>query len=200
MEQYIIKYSDKNIHWQDIPSLSIDNLQWTDPCSISAEAKLLWTNEDLHLRLRAYEENIRAENDGELAMTHEDSCLEFFFQPLLNDPRYLNFEFNPNSALFLGIGSGRHDLVRLLPLAGNEIFQAQTKYFDQGWEITFKIPFEFIQRFFADFIPKSGLEFRGNFYKCGDLTVHPHFITWNKIERQDPDFHVPEFFGKLVFE
>ena len=40
----------------------------------------------------------------------------------------------------------------------------------------------------------------GNFYKCGDETVQPHYYSWNPVELVDPDFHRSEFFGKLYFE
>ena len=39
-----------------------------------------------------------------------------------------------------------------------------------------------------------------NFYKCGDETNEPHFISWNPIDLPKPDFHVPQFFGELTFE
>ena len=39
---------------------------------------------------------------------------------------------------------------------------------------------------------------RGNFYKCGDKTAHPHFVSWNPVGTPSPDFHRPEFFGELL--
>jgi hypothetical protein len=41
---------------------------------------------------------------------------------------------------------------------------------------------------------------RANFYKCGDLTAHPHFLSWNPIDLPKPDFHRPEFFGTLTLK
>ena len=37
----------------------------------------------------------------------------------------------------------------------------------------------------------------GNFYKCGDATEMPHYLSWNPIQTERPDFHRPEFFGEL---
>ncbi|MBT5542155.1 MAG: hypothetical protein HOK34_04920, partial [Gammaproteobacteria bacterium] len=31
-------------------------------------------------------------------------------------------------------------------------------------------------------------------------TQKPHYLTWNPVETSNPDFHRPEFFGKLIFE
>ena len=39
-----------------------------------------------------------------------------------------------------------------------------------------------------------------NLYKCGDATVIPHYLTWNRVEVTDIDFHLPEFFGKLILK
>ena len=39
-----------------------------------------------------------------------------------------------------------------------------------------------------------------NFYKCGDETQKPHYLSWNPVKTSKPDFHRPEYFGKLIFE
>jgi len=36
----------------------------------------------------------------------------------------------------------------------------------------------------------------GNFYTC-DETIHPHFGTWSPVKAMMPDFHRPEYFGRL---
>ena len=30
---------------------------------------------------------------------------------------------------------------------------------------------------------------RANFYKCGDKTAHPHYVSWAPINTPQPDFH-----------
>jgi hypothetical protein len=47
---------------------------------------------------------------------------------------------------------------------------------------------------------EAGATLRANFYKCGDELQVPHFLSWNPIGVETPDFHRPEFFGKLVLE
>jgi hypothetical protein len=39
----------------------------------------------------------------------------------------------------------------------------------------------------------------GNFYKCADETISPHYLSWNPIDAPAPDFHRPEFFGEIHF-
>ena len=43
-----------------------------------------------------------------------------------------------------------------------------------------------------------GIHFRGNCYKCGDRTEHPHFLAWNPVHTPTPDFHRPEFLGEMI--
>ncbi|MDE6137165.1 MAG: hypothetical protein K2F97_06800, partial [Muribaculaceae bacterium] len=44
------------------------------------------------------------------------------------------------------------------------------------------------------------VEMRGNFYKCASATSQPHYLSWNPIDTPEPDFHRPEFFGKLILQ
>ena len=39
----------------------------------------------------------------------------------------------------------------------------------------------------------------GNFYKCADETMNPHFVSWSPIDLPEPNFHCPEFFGNIHF-
>ena len=101
--------------------------------------------------------------------------------------------------MYLGIGTGTHDLVRLLP-TDKDVFHPQVSIIPEGWEITYQVPISFIQRFFPDFIPASGKTIRANFYKCGDLTVQEHYLCWNMISENVISFHRPCDFGLLEFE
>ena len=37
------------------------------------------------------------------------------------------------------------------------------------------------------------------FYKCGDETEFKHRGMWNIINNPKPDFHLPEYFGNIIF-
>jgi len=45
----------------------------------------------------------------------------------------------------------------------------------------------------------KGKIFRANFYKCGDKLTVPHYVTWNPVGTENPDYHQPEHFGLLKF-
>ena len=68
----------------------------------------------------------------------------------------------------------------------------------QAWELTLVVP---VSSYFRHTLENlSGKTIRANFYKCGDKTSQPHFLSWNPIALPSPDFHCPAFFGELNFE
>lgn len=180
-------------------ALPLHPCSWTPDTDIRAQARILWGPDALHLKLSATERHIRALYVGRPHPVSEDSCLEFFFCPLPGDPRYFNFEFNPNAALYLGIGTGRHDLVRLLVQDEEALFRPRPFTFEGGWGITYRIPFSFVQSFFPGFSPAPGASLRCNFYKTGDKTPRPHYLSWSPVFGPVPDFHRPRDFGTLTF-
>lgn len=198
MRTHTIPKKPDILDWTQIPVISIDNRLWTPPTDISATAQLCYDEAALYVRLTAKESQIRAELTDVLDQPCLDSCLEFFFSPMPEDGRYFNIEFNPNCCMYLGLGSDRYDLTRLLPQGPNPLCPQAARTAD-GWEITYQIPVSFIRRFFPDFTPASGKTIRGNFYKCGEQTALPHYFSWNRITSETPDFHRSCDFGVLTF-
>ena len=197
MKHFSVPYR-MNTDRKDVPLIPISE---GDPVpGIRAFAQLLWDEEAFYVRLFAEEKAIRAEERGLLGMPCEDSCLEFFFAPCPPDRRYFNFEFNPNACLYLGIGSCIWDLTRLVPADPDGLFSPRVRMTADGWEISYRVPFSFVRRFFPDFRPKPGMTLRGNFYKCGDLTEREHFLSWNPISVTPVSFHRPDDFGEFVLE
>lgn len=195
MKQYTVLYR-KEADWEDVPYAEIS--EGESAPGVSAKAQLLWNEEGFFVRLKAAEPSIRAEEQGPLGMPCEDSCLEFFFAPCPPDLRYFNLEFNPNACRYVGFGSCIADLVRLIPDDPRDLFEPEVLRTEDGWEIRYKVPFSFVRRFFPDFQPEAGMRLRANFYKCGDLTVHPHFLSWNPITVVPVSFHRPEDFGEII--
>ena len=200
MNTYTIKKISDTPDWSAIPSLPIDQVHKADTAPVRAWAQVAYDRSSLFVRLRAEEDNIRMEESGPLANTWEDSCLEFFFSPVEGDPRYINLETTPGGAYFMGIGTGRQDLMRLLPLRPEAGLQIRVSFFDGGWEVSYELSYSFIRRLFPSFAPKSGDVLRANCYKCGDKTVQPHWLSWSRVETDPLDFHTPQYFGTMIFE
>lgn len=131
-----------------------------------------------------------------------DSCMEFFFAPG-NEAKdgYFNFEMNANGALLLGYGTSNKDYV--FSDFPRERISLIPKIENDKWSLELTVPFDLIRYHVASFEPSHGLVVHGNFYKCGDETLQPHFGTYFPIDTKivpQPCFHVPAFYGKLVLE
>lgn len=198
MREYAAQHCNGMPNWADVPAINIDQKLHPTDANVTAQAQLCYDEHALYVRLSAQEEKIRAELTGTLDEICEDSCLEFFFCPTENDPRYFNIECNPNGCLFLGFGPNVEELVRLIP--ENPSIQPVAKRIPGGWETVYAIPYSFIRMFFPGFSPASGSTMRANFYKCGDKTEIPHYLCWNQVPQQRCAFHNPSAFGLVHFE
>lgn len=134
-----------------------------------------------------------------------DSCVEFFIA-FEGESFYYCIEANCIGTILVSLGSNRSEREYL---ATDEVFKIErtsslgTKPVSgdeeiTDWNISLRIPKDiFIHSKIQSF---SGMRARGNFYKCGDELKTPHFISWNRIESETPNFHLPEFFGEIEFE
>jgi hypothetical protein len=112
--------------------------------------------------------------------------------------RYFNIEYNPACNVYLGYGSCLQNLVRLILDPEKTSFHPNAYRCDDGWGITYHVPFTFIQQFFPEFEAYEGLQFYGNFYRSGEKTVSPAGMSWNPINPSEYSFHCPAFFGQLI--
>lgn len=198
MKEYtIVRKTD----WANVPELVIDEMQIPFDADITAYAKICYDDENLYVRLRSHEKDIRSENTGLMDQPCQDSCLEFFFSPDNSSDQYFNIEYNPNKLRFLGIGREIYSLVRLHPLHDNLYdFEPEVEYLPDGWQITYHIPYKFVRLFFPNFFPKPGDHIRANCFTTGDYCKVPHDLAWNPIDLSvyNP-FHNPKTFGIMHF-
>lgn len=201
MKEGNICFTQLPVDWQAQPVFEIAERVRPKEAPVRAWAQICRAEDGFYIRLQAEEAQILAREQGPLAMPCNDSCLEFFLRPT-ESLRYMNFEWNPTGALYLGIGTEPADLLRIVP-ADWQIKKLFAPEFDRqegAWQVTFRIPYTFIQGFFPDFDPEKTKHIYGNFYKCGDLLDKPHYFAWNPILREGQYlFHTPAEFGKLNF-
>lgn len=166
--------------------------------------RIVHTGEAILVEYKVEEETIRAvaEDKGNV---WEDSCCEMFLS-LPNEKTYYNFECNCAGKLLIEHGAGRgvreraskEVLLRVLRWSSNGDVCFDEKPSNGIWKMALIIP---VDCFFKDNLETlSGLRMRGNFYKCGDKLSKPHFLSWQRILTETPDFHRPEYFGDLFFE
>ena len=209
MENFELKSKTADIVWctpermaQACRVLPIDEAPWGRDASdaTKAQAQIAYDSKGIHLRFAAQEFPILSTKEKMNDSVWQDSCLEFFFSPMpQSDPRYFNFECNPLGAIYLSIGYDRQKRELIHLLDHREYFCIRTEVEKDRWSVSYTIPFEFVRQYFSGFKPDEFHLMRGNFYKCADALTPPHYLSWNPITWETPDFHRPECFGTLRF-
>lgn len=144
---------------------------------------------------------LRAENYENQSPVSDDSCVEFFVEPTGKLP-YWNFEFNCIGTVNASHRSERKNPTRLTdeqlarieryPSCGTRPFRELEGLFT--WNLLVGIPLDLLGVEYKG----EPIEMRGNFYKCASAASQPHFLSWNEIQTDKPDFHQPDFFGKIT--
>ena len=196
-DTYTITKVSGEIDWSAIPEMPIDKVLWTEDYGIRATGQLCYDEDNLYVHQSAVEQDIRAENTEPLSPVYQDSCLEFFFM-IEGSPNYFNFEINPNGCLCTEYGPEKTDRIDIVRNDAADYFDIHTDRTADGWEVFYKIPLKYIRFFAPDHQFKGKL--LGNMYKCGNNTVHKHYLSWAMIDLEKPNFHCPEYFGTLIFE
>ncbi len=185
--------------------LSIGQVNWRDRFPYCPETRVEVTNDHEFLYLHFYVRGaqLRAVTTDDQGPVWEDSCVEFFCQ-VPGDKHYMNFEANCIGAMVASRRLGRTEevspltademaLIRRRCTCPREAVPEQDGLFE--WEVELDIPLRLIFREHAPVFPQL---LRANFYKCGDKTKLPHFVSWQPVLVPDPDFHRPEYFGVIV--
>ncbi|HMB64909.1 MAG TPA: carbohydrate-binding family 9-like protein, partial [Eudoraea sp.] len=185
----------------------IGTLNWEAfPYQPEVAFRIGYHDDEIWLKYYIKEAHVLAIRTETNSATHRDSCLEFFLDPG-GDGNYYNFEVNAIGTTHLAYGPGREnrtfiapelieDKIKVTSTLGKEPFAGGTK--EQSWEMTMVIPVEILV--YDKGIKLPGLKARANFYKCGDDSAIPHYLSWNPVPTDRPDFHTPEYFGTLHFE
>ena len=185
--------------------LHIDKINWQEyPYKPDVKLFAAYSDEYLWFCYEVKRDFFRANAKVDQEAVWEDSCVEFFFSSGgENDPVYglntiyRNFEFNVLGVCLSAIGTKSHremlsneEMKQILrfPSIERKNLPSEGDCFD--WNLSVAIPLRLLGI-------EQGATFRANFYKCGDLTAQPHFLSWSSIEAANPDFHLPQFFDRL---
>ena len=186
--------------------IHIDELNWEDqfPAHIPTSAFIAHDGNNLYVLYSVTGEVLRVVNEKDFMPVWEDSCVEFFMQRD-GEKLYRNFECNTHGVLLASQRKTREDSERL-PLHQIQAIKRTSfikhRYMDDkevsDWMLLLVIPK--ISLGFGKDKELSHNSIRANFYKCGDETASVHYQSWNRIDTPSPNFHQPQFFGKLIFE
>ncbi len=160
------------------------------------EVRLLWTNEAVFLRFLARYRSITvfadAEAGGRRDQLWDRDVAEVFLQPSGSDARrYKEFEVSPNGLwIDLDIAPGeKRDLQSGLRRRVKVDEKRKT------WIAELALPMKSLT---LRFDPSAG--WRVNFFRVEGASEPRFYSAWRPTGTPAPNFHVPEHFGKLLFE
>jgi len=196
--------------WKKTSLITLENYMGERPVHFPVtEVKLRYDMDNVYVIFRVMDRYIRAVEKKINGRVWEDSCVEFFFTPGPDIKRgYFNFEANCKGVFLLkyNLGNGTSGFVSEEDCKSINISHSLTRDVEEEytepetWIMEYSIPFSLLSKYMQVDIPGPGVSWRANFYKCGDKTSHPHWLTWAPVDYPRPKFHLPEFFGRLDFE
>lgn len=199
--------------WRDAEAIVLANHMGPRPEHFpKTQAKLAYDDESLYVIFRVEDRYVRAVAEKHQDSVCVDSCVEFFFTPR-TDPEnagYFNLEMNCGGTMLFNYQLipwknrkpvSEADLARIetattLPKRVEPEVTAPTT-----WVVEYRLPFDLLSNYIDEWTqPAPGVEWRANVYKCADATSHPHWLTWSPVDHPRPNFHLPQYFGRLLFE
>lgn len=197
--------------WKTVKPLVLVNFMGERPFHFpETRVKLLYDSRNIYVIFNVRDRFVRAvekEINGKVWM---DSCVEFFFSPGADTERgYFNFEANCKGVFLFEYHPGNGDssgFVSIEDCNKIEISHSLRQNVENEitepveWNLEYSIPVSVLKKYMKVDEPGPGVTWRANFYKCADKTSHPHWLTWAPVGFPRPKFHLPEFFGRLVFE
>jgi hypothetical protein len=165
---------------------------------------MLHDDASLYVQFCVKDAHVRSVQTEYQGPVYTDSCVEFFVQPNTGKG-YFNFEINAGGTLLLTyiedptrVPGGFAKFTRVDRAWGSHV-QIQTSVPQiveperaTDWTLRVRIPFALFAHYTG---VKPENEWRGNVYKCGDETSHPHWMAWSPVSALN--FHLPECFGTL---
>jgi hypothetical protein len=191
--------------WKNISEVKIRNYMGKVPAfKPEAEAKMMYDDEYLYVIFRVKDKYVISKTVTINGPVWTDSAVEFFFSPdTASRINYFNLEINGGGTPLLGHQGNRpvvEDIQRIaiehsLPkVVDPEITKKIT------WTISFRIPISMIAKYSKVTQPAKGVSWGANFFKIAEKSSNPHYITWSPVINEKPNFHMPQFFGKINFQ
>ena len=197
--------------WKNLQPLDITNYMGTIPeFKPEAQAKMMYDEDNLYVIFHVRDRYVRCITSEINGPVWEDGAVEFFFAPDLKTPLiYFNLETNCGGTPLMHYNLvPRKESIELSAddIRKIEIAHTLPRIIDPemkdpvAWTLEYRIPLTILEKYGSLTRPAKGVEWKANFYKIAENNSNPHYITWSVIQIDKPDFHRPEFFGKLIFE
>ena len=197
--------------WEKIKSLAILNDNgWKSNYSPSTEVKLAYDDATLYMIFRVKDQFVRCVTREFNGPVWQDSCVEFFFSPNPGEPNnYFNLEINCGGTMLMAyrrFSDGNRMILEIPDLQKIEIAHSMPEIIEKEintpvtWTVEYKMPLDILEKYIKISKPENGAVWKANFYKCAEKNSYPHWLSWNKIDFHEPNFHLPQYFGELQFK
>lgn len=180
----------KSIHWQEEKVYPLNHALWQTTYTPKTYGQLVYQEDKVYVHMFVEEKNPKAIYTQMNEPVYKDSCMECFMNVNPKQSAYMNFEVNANGAMLVGFGQNRKERLSITPS-----FKPIPYQNDKGWGFILEIPSEFLKFYFGEIAST----WKVNFYKCGDDCKDVHFLSWNYIDLETPNYHCPEYFGEISF-
>jgi hypothetical protein len=196
--------------WDAAPALRLTRWMGDRPAHFpTVQAKILYDDSSLHVIFRVQDRYVRAVVTDYQGAVCTDSCAELFITPEpAVDHGYFNIEVNCGGTMLFTHRLARDEETvpvskthaQALAVAATMPRRVEPELTEPTvWCVRYRLPYAVLEQYAPLTRPAPGVIWRANLYKCGDLTSHPHWLTWAEVKWEKPDFHRKEFFGELVF-
>ena len=183
-----------------VPSHQVACVNWEEyPYAPEVTFRIAHSDDALAVMFEVEEDHLRAVAMSAEENVWEDSCVEFFVENPAGEG-YFNFEVNCIGTMLAAkrlsrteatlFNAEQMDKIRCFGSLAKAPIDSRGA--GQKWWMVEVIPFSLLGLKSA---PKS---LQCNFYKCGDKCARPHFLSWSPIDKPEPNFHCPEFFGEVI--
>lgn len=196
--------------WINIEPIKLINFMGEMPSfKPEVEVKICYDIENIYGIFRVQDKFIISSQTKINSNVWQDSCVEFFFSPNPTKTHgYFNLEINAGGTPLLHYNIiPRKDVIKieeedikkiiiagsLPPIIKNEIKD------EVCWIMEFAFPLDIIKRYTLFEFSDEEIVWKAGFFKTAEATSNPHYLSWVKIPKRLPDFHLPEYFGSLHF-
>lgn len=199
--------------WKNIETIRVENYMGTiPPFKPTVEAKMMYDNDNVYVIFRVKDRFVKSVVQEYNGNVSGDSCVEFFFAPDSSLPlSYFNLEINAGGTPLIFYIKHPYPATPYVKLEATEIEQIEIAHSLPSkvdpeitepvtWTIEYRIPLSMLAKFSNVSRPAPGVKWKANFYKTGSRTSNPNYITWNFVDNPRPNFHLPQFFGTLIFK
>ena len=197
--------------WGDVKAIEIKEYMSDKPEYLPrTQAKLLYDDKFVYIIFHVEDRYVRAVAQEYHGNVSHDSCVEFFLTPGEDlSQGYFNIEVNcggttlfyhqtalrVNTIIVDEADCDKLNIYHSLPkIIEPEIAEPTT------WIIEYRVPLDMLEKYAPVQRPAPGVIWRANLYKIASKTSNPHWGTWSVVDYPTPNFHIPQFFGTLIFE